>query len=196
MPVLSRMRISIFGWEIRAAPSWVVSEPAKDLMPKATPKEARSKNGFFKLAFDQFPLECVEVRDDVGVRVVNRLQRQVLLLSSGDAIPGSRKSTGGFCVRLPDTFDPAVSGFRVRVKISAKAARGVADAEFTMAYFTSGGETSGWQKMSVGYQFETLTFEWDVPAKASGHGDYIGIMPADVGAIEVAGLAVVAIART
>ncbi|MEQ1779755.1 MAG: hypothetical protein ABMA14_00225 [Hyphomonadaceae bacterium] len=132
---------------------------------------------------------------DVQVAIVKRSGRNVLLLSGGNPNAASHNETGGFSIRLPDTFEAAVSSHRVRVTISVKAAQGLADAEFSMAYSTAEVGNSRWQRMSIGNQFETLSFEWDVPKMIDGNSDFVGILPGEAGAIEVAGLALFAIPR-
>ena len=164
-------------------------------MPKGTSEDALSGAGFFRLMFDGLPQEGVLVPGDINVAIVRHGRRDVLLLSGGDPNAKSHNETGGFSIRVPDTFEAAVSGFRVCVKLSARAAQGLADSEFSMAYSTAEVGNSRWQRMSVGNQFETMSFEWDVPTMINGNGDFVGILPGQAGAIEIAGLAVVAIAR-
>ncbi len=190
-----KLRIGIFGWQRRVKRSWGVPKPARDLMPAGTSEDALSSDGFFRLAFDTFPLEGVVAPADVQVAIVKRSGRNVLLLSGGNPNAASHNETGGFSIRLPDTFEAAVSSHRVRVTISVKAAQGLADAEFSMAYSTAEVGNSRWQKMSVGNQFETLSFEWDVPKMIDGNSDFVGILPGEAGAIEIAGLALFAIPR-
>ena len=187
--------MGFFGGK-RKEPVWAAPKPAQDLMPEGTAAEAISGEGFFRLAFDRFPLECATAPADIDVQVLKTLDRNVLLLSGGNPDAKSHGQTEAFSVRVPDTFEAAVSGHRVRVRISARAARGLPDADFSLAYSTAEVGNSGWQQLSVGNQFETLEFEWDVPTMISGNGDYVGILPGQSGAIEVAGLAVFAIART
>jgi hypothetical protein len=198
------MRFGFFGGKRREDskrredPKWAPPKPAKELMPEASLDEAVSADGFFRLPLDQFPLliDGVVKPDNIDVEVIERLDRNVLLLSGGDMNAWSHGLTGGFSIRVPDTFESAVSGLRVRVKLLARSARGLADAEFFVAYSTADVGNSGWQKMSVGNTFETTSFEWDVPTMISGNGDYVGILPGHAGAIEVAGLVVMAVPRT
>ena len=187
--------MGFFGGK-RKEPVWAAPKPAQDLMPEGTAAEAISGEGFFRLAFDRFPLESATAPAEMDVEVLSSPGRSVLLLSGGKPDAKSHGQTEGFSVRVPDTFEAAVSGHRVRVRISAKAARGLPDAEFSLAYSTAEVGNSGWQQLSVGSAFETLEFEWDVPPMINGNGDYVGILPGQSGAIEVAELTVIAVART
>jgi len=191
------IRLGLFRGKRREDPRWSTPIPAKDLMPDETSEETilGSDAGYFRLVLDRYPLEGAVAPDGLHVEVVERSGRSVLLLSGGDPDAASHSLTGGFSIRVSDSFESAVSGRRVRVKISARAAQGLADAEFSVAYSTNDVGNSGWKSHSVGNQFETLSFEWDVPTMVNGNGDYVGILPGQVGAIEVAGLTVFAISR-
>jgi hypothetical protein len=174
---------------------WRPPKLPKDLMPEGSEEEALSKAGFLRFVLDKFPMEHVVAPSEIDVQLVKAPRRNVLLLSGGDPNAVSHGLTGGLSIRVPDAFEAAVSGHRVRVKVMARAARGIADAEFSIAYSTADVGNSGWQKMSVGKHFETQSFEWDVPTMVKGNGDYVGILPGQAGAIEVAGLVVCAVAR-
>ena len=191
-----KMLLRLLGRKPRGRFALPFAKPDKDLMPKGTSEDALSTAGFFQLMFDRLPLEGVLVPSDINVAIVRRGRRNVLLLSGGDPDAKSHNETGGFSVRVPDTFEATVSGSRVCVKLSVRAAQGLADSEFSMAYSTAEVGNSRWQRMSVGNQFETMSFEWDVPTMISGNGDFVGILPGQAGAIEIAGLQVLAIART
>lgn len=192
---MGKFRIGFFGWKRRPKSHWGVPRPARDLMPAGTAEDAISSDGFFRLAFDDYPLEGVMAPPDIQVAIVKRAGRNVLLLSGGDPNAASHNETGGFSIRLPDSFEAAVSSHRVRVTLSVKAAQGIADAEFSMAYSTAEVGNSRWKRMSVGNQFETLSFEWDVPKMIDGNSDFVGILPGEAGAIEIAGLVLFAIPR-
>ena len=176
-------------------PSLGTPKTTKDWMPEEWPDEASSGDGCFRLKLDRYPLEEVVAPEDLQVEVVKDATRDVLLLSGGDSNAVPHGVTGGCSVRVPESFEAAVSGLRVRVKVMARAAGGLGDAELSLAYSTNDVGNSGWQSRSVGQTFETVSFEWDVPPMINGNGDYVGILPGQAGAIEIAGIAVFAIAR-
>ncbi len=144
----------------------------------------------FQLALDQFPMQRVEVPKSIKVEVVSGPGRKVLRVSGGslDASPSGK--TGGVSVRVSDAFERAASGARIRVQVVVRAADRMRESEFLIAYSTCDVGNSGWQRMWAGAEFETFSFEWDVPEMLHGNGDFVGILPEQDSAIEIAEVAV------
>jgi hypothetical protein len=121
--------------------------------------------------------------------------KTVLHLSGGDTAAPSGGRTGGFSIRVPDSLEAAASGKRIRVTVSARAAEGE-QAEFSLAYSTNEVGNSGWRKFKASSQFETKSFEYDVPTMKKGYGDYVGILPVPGPGVELETLKVEAIPRS
>jgi hypothetical protein len=150
----------------------------------------------YEVALDGSPLPNVVNPANLNVEVVSTPDgRRVARLSGGDPATESSGRTGGYSIRVPDSFETAVSGKRVRVTVVARAAGG-GSAEFAVAYSTAEVGNSGWRKQTVGDQFESRAFEWDVPPMINGYGDYVGILaPAGSNGIDVAAVKVEALSR-
>lgn len=146
--------------------------------------------GSFSLPLDRIPIDCVEIPDDMQVDVVGGPQRSALRLSGGNVDSPSSWKTGGLSIRVPDAFELAASGSRVRVQLVARAADGLERAEFLFAYSTADVGNSGWRRMSAGVAFEEFAFEWNVPPMDKGNGDFVGILPGRDQAVEISELLV------
>jgi hypothetical protein len=117
-----------------------------------------------------------------------------LVLTGGDPAARSGGRTGGYSIRVPDSFEASVSEQRVRVVVVARAA-GQAEAPFAIAYSTAEVGNSRWRKFTASAAFAEFAFEWDVPRMVNGNGDYLGILPDPSGALEVSRIRLEAIPR-
>jgi hypothetical protein len=103
-----------------------------------------------------------------------------LLVSGGDPEAPSAGRTGGYSVRVPDDFERAASGKRVRVGVVVESPDG-RPVRFRLAYSTNEVGNSGWKDFTVSQSGagSTFQFDYDVPPMKDGLGDFIGILPID-----------------
>ncbi len=80
--------------------------------------------------------------------------------------------TGGVAVRLPTELENRASGHRIKVTVRAAAAQ--ERGRLGVAYSTSEVGNSGWQLFELGEAPIDVTFEFDVPVKNQGNGDFLG----------------------
>lgn len=80
--------------------------------------------------------------------------------------------TGGVAVRLPADLEDRASGHRIRVTVRAAASR--ERGRLGVAYSTSDVGNSGWQAFELSEASADTTFEYDVPVKNNGNGDFLG----------------------
>lgn len=169
---------------------------SKDLPAAASraPSPAPTNASLFQLSFDSPPEGALTPQGIHAERVEVR-GRVALRLWGGDLGAPSSGRTGGYSIPLPDSFEAAVSGKRVRVTVFARAAGGSGSADFSLAYSTNDVGNSGWRVLRAGQSFEAKGFEWDVPEMEKGNGDFVGVLPAPGAGVEIAALMVEAIAR-
>jgi hypothetical protein len=188
-------------WPEARAPSGPVSPPATELRPAPPAAEppvlAANDDTIFHVVFDVVPDTIAVVPKGLAATPIETADGKVVLHLSG-AIVGQADSSGrtnGFSIRVPDSFEAAASGKRVRVTARVRATQDADAAEFSLAYSTSEVGNSGWRKFTVGREFEPKGFEWDVPPMKKGNGDYVGILPAEASGVDVETLTVEAIPR-
>lgn len=176
------------------------SDPVSPAPPPAAEPPAPVVNDetVFRLAFDVIQAKITVVPKGLTAEPVKTEDGTTVVYLSGVRAkekPESGGRTDGFSIRVPDSFEAAASGNRVRVTVIARAPRGAEAAEFSLAYSTSEVGNSGWRKFTAGSDFEPKGFEWDVPTMKNGNGDYVGILPADASGLEIELLTVEAIPR-
>jgi len=87
-------------------------------------------------------------------------------LSSGGATEGAN-------VRVPDGFEWAASGRKIRVDVVAKS-QDPSGGRLAIAYATNDVGNSSWRWFDVPATSTTLSFTYSVPALINGNGDFVG----------------------
>ena len=103
----------------------------------------------------------------------------LLHLSNGAANASAGGATGGYSIRVPDSFEAAASGKRAKIVVLARAPMGAA--RFAVAYSTNEVGNSGWRWFKANSDWAAYEFHYPVPTMKNGHGDFIGILPSPAG---------------
>jgi hypothetical protein len=101
----------------------------------------------------------------------------VLRLAGGEPAARPGGLTEGYSIRVPDAFELAASGKRVRICVVARGEPSALPTRLAIAYSTNEAGNSGWQWSIVGTEWALLTIEYDVPEMIKGWGDFIGLLP-------------------
>lgn len=94
----------------------------------------------------------------------------------------------GIYLAVPAAFEKAASGQTVRVTVVARRASDAPGKSFSAAYSTNEVGNSGWQRFDLTDKLESYSFTYPVPVMKAGYGDFIGILPEEGGAVEIAGI--------
>jgi len=102
---------------------------------------------------------------------------QGLLITSAvvDALSGG--TTQGVYTVLSTEYEKAFSGQHVIVTVVARQADENGTEKFAVAYSTNEVGNSGWRYFDAGNNFESYSFEYDVPVMNKGYSDFVGIWP-------------------
>jgi hypothetical protein len=114
-----------------------------------------------------------------------------LVLSAGDPGAGCGKETAGYNFELPQALEKSASGRPITISILARSMEPKAT-RFACAYSTNDVGNSGWRWLEASPEWAVHTIGYDVPQMAEGNGDFVGLLPAQVGepAVEVAAIAI------
>ena len=100
----------------------------------------------------------------------------VARVSASATLETAGQLSAGVTAFLPETFERAVIGQRIRVRIHAEAV-GSSPVEFAIGYFTTANGDSGWNSFVAGTSPQTFEFEWTVPQGEANANESIGIWP-------------------
>ena len=107
---------------------------------------------------------------------------------SGAAAPGGQIASA-FTVRLPDEIEAKANGRTITVIVTARSA-GADAANFATAYSTNGVGNSGWRDFVAGPKFTNYEFEYALKVAPEPNGNFVGILPKNGAALEIAFIAV------
>lgn len=107
----------------------------------------------------------------------------VLHLANGAPHAASGGQTGGYSLRLPDSFEKAASGHGIRIRVVARAAEKSAAARLAVAYSTNEVGNSGWHWFDITAQWSVIEMTYSVPPMKDGNGDFIGLLPGPPGTV-------------
>jgi len=105
--------------------------------------------------------------------------RSFLRLSEGSATATAGGKTGGYSIRVPDEFETAASGARIKIGVVARSAG--EPAKFAIAYSTNEVGNSGWRWFDVTAEWAAFEMEYAVPVMKQGLGDFISLLPRPAG---------------
>lgn len=98
-----------------------------------------------------------------------------LLFVGGD---GTNKDDSPCGIRFAtgDEWEKLASGRKIRISVTLKSATG-SPLKYKIMYATNEAGSSGWKESSAGRDFETYSFDYNVPRLKEGKNDFVVLVP-------------------